>query len=291
MSMPSAPEPGKPAERANGAASIYRRQIRTRTLAAGTVVGALEDNPHHFRVRVEHDDERVTRIEAESVRYPWTTCPSAEAPLRALEGMRLSPRSTAVGQAARARDNCTHMFDLAGLCVAHAHRAVRGGPGERHYACAVWNDPSAGAGCTRATLARDGAPLLEWVMRDGRILHPAPFRGVSLRDHFMAWAERQLAQGLAEAALVLRRACFIAPSRLFDFDRVERADALEGMQGACHTFSAAHVGEALRNPGTYRDYSACPERMLEGLPERGESLGETPPAAAHNSTGRPRCSR
>src|ERR1051325_10121106 len=107
-------------------ATGYRRRIRIPGSPRG-VVSELEDDFHHFRVTVEHDGERVTAIAGEGVRFPWSTCPSAAAALQPIIGMLLSPRSTAVGEVTPARANCTHMFDLAGLAVAHAHRgnAVR----------------------------------------------------------------------------------------------------------------------------------------------------------------------
>ncbi|MEZ4218184.1 MAG: DUF2889 domain-containing protein [Myxococcota bacterium] len=263
-------------ERPNGRSLVYRRHLRL--VADGArVVGAIEDNPHHFRVHLEHDGERVTRIEGESVRFPWSTCPSAGARLRALVGMPLSPQSTAVGAVARATDQCTHMFDLAGLAVAHAHRARgRGAASVRTYRCAVALDRSedpARAGHTLATLAREdegpgAAPPLElaWTVDGDTVLRPAPFAGVHLHARFMAWVDANLDLERAEAALVLRRACFVAPSRFFDFDGVERATELQHMVGRCHTFSEVRAHDARRMPGTFRDYTHDPAAMLGDAP-------------------------
>lgn len=261
-------------ERPNGKALVYRRHVR---LAAegSRVVGAIEDNPHHFRVHLEHDGERVTAMEAESVRFPWTTCPAAGVPLRALVGMPLSERSTAVGAAANAIDQCTHMFDLAGLAVAHAQRA-RGRTLVREYRCAVaqgHSEDPAQVGHTRATLERietgEGAAeafALEWILEGDTVLRPAPYAGVQLHARFMSWVEANLALDEGEAALVLRRACFVAPSRLFDFDGIERATQLRNMLGRCHTFSDERAGEALRMKQSFRDYTNAPEAMLADDP-------------------------
>src|SRR4030081_3400195 len=91
-------------------------------LQSGDVVAELEDDFHHFRVTVAHDGARVTGVRGMGVRFPWSTCPFAAAQLEPLVGMPLSTRSTAVGDVVSARDNCTHMFDLAGLAVAHPAR-------------------------------------------------------------------------------------------------------------------------------------------------------------------------
>src|SRR5207237_10898454 len=101
----------------------YRRRIHvTASPDHAAVTAELEDDFHHFRVTVAHDGARVTGVRGEGVRYPWSTCPLAAAQLEPLFGMSLSTRSTAVGDVVSARDNCTHMFDLAGLAVAHAAR-------------------------------------------------------------------------------------------------------------------------------------------------------------------------
>ena len=75
----------------------------------------------------------------------------------------------------------------------------------------------AASGHTRATLARDGEPRLEWWVEGDAILRPAPFVGVRLHARFMTWAERTLAPEEAEAALAealaahgpLRRSVFL----------------------------------------------------------------------------------
>ena len=252
-------------EGTNTKGRIYRRAIRLRA-SPGRVVAEIEDDPHYFRVRLEHDGERLLAAEGESVRFPWTTCPAAAEPLRRLVGMSLSERCTAVGAAADARSQCTHMFDLAGLAVAHAHAHVTQGRRERAYACAVRLD--ADSGHTHAALSRDGEPLLEWWIDGEAVLRPAPFVGVRLHARFMAWAEQALDVDTAEAALVLRRACFVAPSRFFDLDSAERASELQHMVGRCHTFSESHVAEALRIKGSARDYTDGAEQMLGEWEER-----------------------
>ncbi len=58
---------------------IYHRRIRA-TSSPGLVNAELEDDFHHFRVRLQHDGEKIVEIEGDAVRYPWTTCPGATTP-------------------------------------------------------------------------------------------------------------------------------------------------------------------------------------------------------------------
>jgi hypothetical protein len=241
----------------------YRRRIRmtaSSQLQPGEVVAELEDDFHHFRVTLAHDGARVTGVRAVGVRFPWSMCPLAADQLEPLVGMPLSIRSTAVGDVVSARDNCTHMFDLSGLAVAHAAR----GGGRRQYDVIV-ADPVDGR--RRATLDRDGEPLLAWVVDRHTILEPSPFAGQALRGGFLAWAEAMLEPDAAEAAIVLRRACHIAHGRVQDLDVYDdAAPLLPIMSGACFTFQPERAPVARRMKGTIRDFSDAPERLLEPHP-------------------------
>src|SRR5258708_34826169 len=70
---------------------VYRRRILVRATAPGEVVADLEDDFHHFRVTLRHDGHVVESVDAESIRWPWSTCPGAAVPLRALAGAPPSP--------------------------------------------------------------------------------------------------------------------------------------------------------------------------------------------------------
>lgn len=240
---------------------VYRRFIRLRA-EPSRVFAEVEDNPHHFQVTLHHDGERVQSLETAAPRHPWTSCPGAGEPLQRLVGMALSPRATAVGAVTDARAQCTHLFDLAGLAIAHAHAHATQGRERRDYACSVGADRASGH--TVAELARDGAPLLRWRIDGEVILEPPQYAGVRLHARFMAWAEANLDLEQAEAALVLRRACFVAPSRFFDLDTVERATELNNMLGRCHTFSDGVVETALRVRGSHLDELAEPDPAEPG---------------------------
>src|SRR3954453_19153948 len=108
--------------------------MRVETIDASTGRGDMEDDFHRFGIPLHHDGELVTEVVGEGTRYPWTTCPGAVEPLRALSGAPLTTRLSALGEYAPARQNCTHLFDLTGLAVAHA---ARGNATTRVYDVAI----------------------------------------------------------------------------------------------------------------------------------------------------------
>jgi hypothetical protein len=231
----------------------------------GVVAAGLEDDFHYFTVRLQHDGERVLAADAEARRWPWTTCPGAAEPLRALAGMPLSRRCLAVGDWTDPRRNCTHMFDLAGLAVAHA---ARGGPPgtRRQYDVAVPVGAQAG-GRHEVRLWRDGDRLLTWVLDGRSCVAPPPYSETRWRGGFLRWADETLAPDDAEAAIVLRRACDIGMGRGMDLDAVPRAlDLLEVQGRICHTMQPGVVEVSLRNRGTTRDFDADPDQLLAGGP-------------------------
>ena len=238
---------------------IYRRRIRLCSTRGG-VVADLEDDFHRFRVMLEHDGHRLTRVRGEARRYPWSACPGATEPLKALAGMALSPDCRAVADHADPRTNCTHLFDLAGLAAAHA----AAGRSRRQYDVEV---PDRKEGRTSPRLQRDGAPRLAWELDDHEIREPAPFAGRSLSGRaFLEWARAELSEDLAEAACVLRRASYIAIGRSTPLDRIRQAKVfLPRIQGSCHTFTPGIAETATRVVGSTLDFSDAPERLLADL--------------------------
>jgi hypothetical protein len=235
-------------------------------VAQPTVVEAgLEDDFHHFSVRLVHDGAAVTSVDAHAHRWPWTTCPDAAGPLHALEGMELSPRCLAVGAVADAKQNCTHMFDLAGLAVAHA---ARGGPVGtcRQYDVEIPAAAQAGAP-TQVRCSRDGALVHDWTLEGRRCVSPEPFASAPWRGGFLRWADETFDPDEAESAIVLRRACDIGMGRGMDLDAVDRAQEMEPMMaGVCYTMQPAQIRVALRNKGTIRDFDTAEEQLLADGP-------------------------
>jgi hypothetical protein len=226
----------------------YRRWIEVVTVSPTVVRGELEDDFHHFRLSIAHRAGRVEVVDGEAVRHPWSTCPDALGPLRALVGAPVTTDGTALGAHADPRSSCTHWFDLAGLAIAQA----ASGRENRRYDVFV---PDRGEGLrTSAHLERDGVALLDWEVDMRTVLGPEPYTGQSMGRGFLAWAAGALDPDTAEAAIVLRRACRISLGRLMDLDDYERAsDIGHDMADTCHTFSTDVMETALRVRGSSRD--------------------------------------
>lgn len=244
----------------------YRRRIRLVATEPGVVEGGLEDDFHHFEVTLRHDGEEVVGVDARSRRWPWTTCPNAAEPLHEIEGMALSPRCLAVGDRADPHANCTHMFDLAGLAVAHAWRVGHDGEAVRQYDVEIPR-PAPGTSEIEVRLQRDGQELLAWQLDGGRCLSPAPFSDTPWRGGFLRWADQQFEPEESEPVIVLRRSCDIGMGRGMDLDGVDRADELEElMAGVCFTMQPTQIRVALRNKGTIRDFDDHTSALLADGP-------------------------
>jgi hypothetical protein len=149
---------------------------------------ALEDDFHHFRITLRHQGGVVTAAFAVTLRHPNALCPSASARLTELVGMGLSLSAAAVLQHTDARQQCTHMIDMAGLAVA---AAARGTP-RRVYTAQV---PDRVNGRTTATLWRDGAQVLHWALDRGHIAAPPPFTGLDVGRRYDLDREEFLGTG------------------------------------------------------------------------------------------------
>jgi hypothetical protein len=243
----------------------YRRRLRLVTTAPGVVDGALEDDFHHFAVTLRHDGERVTAVDGGARRWPWSTCPAAAGPLHALEGMPLSLRCLAVGEHADPRINCTHMFDLAGLAVAHAARGGAVGTA-RQYDIEVPNGAQSG-GEVDVRLWRDGELLHTWTLDGRSCSSPPPFSAVPWRGGFLRWADATFEPDKSEAVIVLRRACDIGMGRGMDLDQYDTAGELEPlMLGICYTMQPENIRVARREKDSARDFDDDADALLADGP-------------------------
>jgi hypothetical protein len=235
---------------------VYRRRIRLEA-RRGRVVGELQDDFHHFALDLAHDGSVVCGARGGGLRVPWTTCGGSILPLERLQGLALTTSLRAAARHTDPRLQCTHLFDLATLAVAHA---ARGTLGVRCYDVSI---PDRKRARTRARLNRDGVQLLEWEIDGNDIVGPEAFAGRPLSGAgFARWAEG-LGEDLGEAAWVLRRAAIISIGRRYDFERMTRAAEFgDAIGGACHTFSPDQVSAATRNPGTRRDFGDDPSPVF-----------------------------
>jgi hypothetical protein len=242
---------------------VFRRRIRLVAKGPGEVVGELEDDFHHFRVRLHHDGERVTHAIGESPRSPWATCADGNRRIGEIDGMALSPDATAIGRVADARLHCTHTFDLAGMCVAHAWRQGHGGAPVRQHDCDVpdrFGDGRPGVQCRM-----DGRLLLAWTMDGTTITGPEPFVAVSLGAGFLRFCREHLDADRAEAAVALRRAVYISAGRMQQHDWFATAGEVQGaLAGTCHTYQPGVVEVSFRRRGTQLDFTEHADVLLQG---------------------------
>lgn len=225
----------------------FRRRIvisHTTHADAGCVRAVLEDDFHHFRVALSYAQGHVTEVEADSLRNPYSLCPTAGRQLGLLVGMALSPVASSVNRHTDPAEQCTHQFDLAGLAVA---TAVSGRPW-RQYDIEI---PDRVSGGTQALLSRDGEPVLAWDLCETSITGPTPYAGISLREGFARWATTQLSSDEAEAAIVLRRCALISLGRGRPLD--EQVHAVP--TGLCFAQQPTRAVQALRVVGSTWDFS------------------------------------
>jgi hypothetical protein len=237
---------------------IYRRRIRIST-APGQARADLEDDPHRYGVIVIHDGEHVSAVQGIALRTPWSLCRDAVNVLDRLAGMALSPDPQQVYRHTDGRSQCTHMFDLAGLAIAHAAR----GTAQRQYdielPCLDTRTPR------EARLSVDGRERLVWELQRTTILGPEPFAGQDLRS-MMPWVKaRFVDRDTLEAVMVLRRAVFISGNRMFDMDRMAHAAATGHVSGACFVYQHGVAERAAREHGSTLDFGATPQALLADL--------------------------
>lgn len=234
----------------------FRRRIVIRTQRAGsltTVRAAVEDDFHHFRVELRCVDSRVESIIGDAPRHPYTLCKSATGELTKLIGMPLNRIANAVTRFTDATEQCTHLFDLAGLAIAAAARG--GNRGDRQYDIRIPQREMHGR--TQPQLWRDGELLLSWEVNDDRIEAPPPYAGVNLRAGLARWALTTLPEDEAEAALVLRRSTNIALGRTRDLDAQVHAKP----SGFCYAQQVHRAEQALRVIGSTRDFSGSAQPL------------------------------
>jgi hypothetical protein len=226
--------------------------------AAGAIVGGLEDDVHRFMLTLEHDGERITSVPARTERVPWSVCPGAGPFLqdgltgRALDEVaRLDPKI-----------HCTHLFELAVLCAAHAHLAepVR-------YDIKV-GDPVNGR--ARAVLAVNGEQAIIWEVSGTALEGPAEWAGRDLR-RLSQWGA-QLDPDLALKAMMLRRAIMVSGARRQPQLMREGQPSLDPRRlGACFRYQLPQATDAQQTPDWRKDFSRSRAGPLQDFPPRQDT--------------------
>jgi hypothetical protein len=246
----------------------FRRRVGIHSTGdtQGEVRACLEDDFHHFRVRIVHVNGKIQHVEGWAVRHPYSTCPLAANQLTHLVDAPLNGLAHSVMRVTDRSAQCTHLMELAGLAIAAAARSIA----QRWYDIAV---PRRVAGRTLATLDRDGQRVLAWELVDTTITAPAPFQGVSLRKGMAAWALANLSGDEAEAALVLRRCALISLGRAINLDAQVHAEPT----GRCFVQQPERALQGLRIAGSIIDFSEAAKDLCatdrEWLMLRDEAAG------------------
>lgn len=212
------------------------------TAGPGAVVATIEDYNHHFDVAITHDGAAVTGVRVDPVRAPWSECAGAGAELAALVGVPLGVRPNV----ASPDHHCTHQLDVACVGV----RFAGTGLDWRRYDVTVagWDEEE-----VHATVERDDGHRVAWTLdRFQTITGPDPFTGRTLGAGFTPWVIRELDDDTAEAALILRRAAWMAPSRGFDLDAFASLDQTGLGEGVCFATQPERIRRARRNVGMAR---------------------------------------
>lgn len=236
---------------------VTRRAFRLRGFA-DHVEAALEDMRHAMICTLRHDGVIVTSVEADFQRYTLQVCPGASEPLKQIVGMPLSTSTSDFFANGRARQNCTHMLDLAWLALRHGNR------GETEWLYEV-EIPDAPSGPMQGILRRNGAVVQDWLVERDVIISPGKLAGQALAGGFTKWVTT--AAGLSdlevEECLVLHKGFFMTGARKF---RMLEGPLPEGYRkavvGACFGYAPERIDEAVGLPGMGRDFSHQPEKLL-----------------------------
>jgi hypothetical protein len=217
----------------------FRRSILI-TPSLGMVRSDVEDDYHRMSVVLHHDGEVATRVGADMIRAPWTTCPGARAVLEhTFAGVRLD----SFGKRGEKVSNCTHLHDLAVLAAAHAQDT------ERTVYDILVADPVDGV--WRAELRRDGAGVLQWDVSGEVLVRPAHLAGTRL-DNMRSWIE-SLDPVSQEYARLLRWGTMLAHGRARRY--APRTEPRTLPIGQCFSFQPANAPYAVYVEGSNRDFS------------------------------------
>ena len=237
---------------------FFRRRVEIVT-APGVARGAVEDDFHNMRLEIHHDGGIVTKARGHAVRYPTNYCTAAAGQLRLLEGAKLSERVTDLYGFADQYQQCTHVFELAGVAITTCAR----GDAHRLYELEIRAVPPDAP--TEGVLKRDGKICLSWQVANSIVQSPERYAGLSLRRGFREWIEKNLSPAEAEAAFLMRRGMSLATvhHEIRDKDEEKNEDAMK-MAGACFALQRERIPGMTWFADSVRTFSDTPETVGRG---------------------------
>jgi hypothetical protein len=237
----------------------YRRRIRLST-EGNMVHGELEDTNHGFRCTVHHNNEFITDIQASVLRIPFDSCPGATEPIKKLIGLPLCDDVQELIPHTDSSANCTHLLDLSLLAIRHARRDRA----EWIYDISVMDQ--AGDEPVVAEIYANGELIHRWLTANWSITAPAMLKDKVLYKGFSKWASDIFDGDQREAAFALQKGYFVSSARRYNLDAQVGQAALEHievMHGACYTYSSPQIEKGRRTSDSTRDFSDCPEQLLQ----------------------------
>lgn len=225
---------------------IYRRRLKFASDSEGSVA-QVDDTHHSYWLVLDHDNVRITGVEAGFIRAPNTACPGAPAGLAALIGLPVRETASTILSRLPTTSNCTHLADLACWSLAQLGR------------CAQWevSVPDQVTKPVWIDIARDGKIQHQWQIADQEIVAPEPLAGQPLMKGFMAWASKEFQGNALVAATMLQRGLFVARGRKYVIDQGAPVplSLAKGMTGMCWSYSGDRLERATGTTGYVRDFT------------------------------------
>ena len=235
---------------------IYRRRILL-TGHTNKVVAELEDYIHGFRATLRHDGNVVTDIIGEAIRYPLNTCGGATQPIKALIGADITADSKGLRAIADPKANCTHLYDLTQLAIAHCRR----GEVTWQYDVTIKDEK---AGIIDARVHRNEQEIHHWLIEGESIQAPQALQGKPALNGFYNWAVNDFDEDEREAAFVLHKGFFVSRARRWDVAALEQPNKDHPTKvGSCYSRSEELADLAYPLKGFVRDFTDTPEELLK----------------------------
>lgn len=237
---------------------VFRRRISLFKPDIFQVCAELEDCNHGFRIKLQHNKQSITAITAQAIRHPFNTCPAAIDALQAFVGCSLNTHIKNLRKIVKPEKNCTHLYDLATLAMAHANRDEN----QRLYDVTV---PDEVDGLLTVTVLRDGNEIHRWQIKNKIIITPQHLANRPIMKGFYQWATVAFADDTLEAAEVLQRGYFVSHTRRLDLKHsVGRPATGDNMpHNSCYSYSTNIVENAFQVDDAVRDFTNTPELLLK----------------------------
>jgi hypothetical protein len=244
---------------------LFRRRIRMvrdGDAMNGEVHGALEDCNHGFQVLVKYRGGRVTELQPQFMRIPFTACDGAWRPLSRLVDVSVSASTVELLAMAPPLSNCTHLHDLTLLSIAHTQREAVVVQYDAEVTDAV--DEVSQLRVWRTENDAERVLMHHWQATMMTIVLPEELKDNTLFMGFSRWANAQFSGLHNESAFILQKSNMVSIGRMLDVDGMVGNRAIdENDANSCFTYSPENAATAIRLGNTVRDFTDTPEQLLK----------------------------